>query len=464
MKEGTLSLLLDARRTKRKGILAVEQRQRARLTEMIAFARANSAYYRQLYHGLPEQVDNPTRLPVTSKKELMAHFDEWTTDRVVTYDKVVAFVGDRTKVGEYFLGRYTALTTSGTSGTRGVFVWDERTQQVVKALAFRMVTSWLNLWDFLRIIIGRGRMSMVMGTGGHFASAVAAARIGKRRGKQFQALSVHTLLKEVVDQLNEFQPTLVAPYGSMAKLLASEQESGRLHIQPVAVVVSAEGLAIGEYDRISKAFQCKVGNSYAATECPFLSYSCEHGWLHVNSDWVILEPVDANYQPTVPGEQSHTVLLTNLVNRVQPILRYDIGDSVLQRPDACPCGNPLMAIRVQGRTSDLLSFSNERGEQIEIAPLALEVNILPGVELTQIVQTTPTSLRVRLRLAKNVDPESVRRSVERQIVETLSRQRLHNVTVESADEPPEQSAGGKYRQVIPIGEQAATGTIERGEP
>lgn len=41
---------------------------------------------------------------------------------------------------------------------------------------------------------------------------------------------------------------------------------------------------------------------------------------------------------------------------------------------------------------------------------------------------------------------------------------LHNVTVESADEPPEQSAGGKYRQVITFGDQVATGTIAKGGP
>jgi len=44
-----------------------------------------------------------------------------------------------------------------------------------------------------------------------------------------------------------------------------------------------------------------VGNSYAATECPFLSYGCQEGWLHVNTDWTILEPVDADHQPSRPG-------------------------------------------------------------------------------------------------------------------------------------------------------------------
>lgn len=51
------------------------------------------------------------------------------------------------------------------------------------------------------------------------------------------------------------------------------------------MTVTAEGLAAHEYDRIAKAFNTKVRNGYAANECPFLSYGCEHGWQHVNSDW-----------------------------------------------------------------------------------------------------------------------------------------------------------------------------------
>jgi phenylacetate-coenzyme A ligase PaaK-like adenylate-forming protein len=164
----------------------------------------------------------------------------------------------------------------------------------------------------------------------------------------------------------------------------------------------------------------------------------------------VIEPVDARYQPVPPGTQSHTVLLTNLANRVQPILRYDLGDSVLQRPDPCPCGNPLPAIRVQGRSADVLAFRTEAGEQVAIAPLAFEVDQVPGVELFQIVQTTPTNLRVRLRPAAGADQERMWQAVQAEIARLLAEHRLSYVTVERASEPPEQGPGGKYRAVVPL--------------
>lgn len=99
----------------------------------------------------------------------------------------------------------------------------------------------------------------------------------------------------MVSQLNEFRPTVFAPYASIAKLLAGEQDAGRLNIRPALMVLIAEGLPPDEYDRIAKVFDTIVETSYAATECPFLSCSCEKLWLHVNSDWAVLEPVDADY-------------------------------------------------------------------------------------------------------------------------------------------------------------------------
>jgi phenylacetate-coenzyme A ligase PaaK-like adenylate-forming protein len=85
----------------------------------------------------------------------------------------------------------------------------------------------------------------------------------------------------------------------------------------------------------------------------------------------LLEPVDREYCPTPPGEASHTVLLSNLGNRVQPVIRYDLGDSMTVNPEPCPCGNPLPAIRVEGRRDDVLSMRAPNGSFVRLLPLAL---------------------------------------------------------------------------------------------
>lgn len=432
------------------------QRQRHRLAEMVAFARAHSPYFRELYQGLPERVEDSTLLPVTDKKTLMAHFDDWVTDREVTGDKLRAFIADPNQVGERFLGKYLAATTSGTTGTRGTFLMDNRAMAVNNALDSRLYSDTLDASDFVKIVTGGARMAMVIATGGHFVGAALVNRLLLKSklplANRLRVLSVHTPLPELVAQLNTFRPAILVGYASVIALLADEQRAGRLHVKPALVQLGAEGLAEGDYDRIAAAFGAKVSNKYAATECPFVSYSCEHKWLHVNSDWVVLEPVGADYQPTPLGEQSHTVLLSNLANQVQPFLRYDLGDSVVQRPDACPCGNPLPAIRVQGRAADVLTFPTAQGQAVAISPLAVSSLLEPisGVELFQVVQTAPTNLRLRLRLAPDADPSQAWRAAQGEIARLLRRHNLDHVSVERAEEPPEQSAGGKYREVIPL--------------
>lgn len=454
MSPGILPLLRDTRRARKQGQAAIAQRQRARLAETVAFARTHSPYYRELYRSLPDRVEDPALLPVTSKKELMARFDEWVTDREVTIEKARAFVENPDLIGGRFLGRYMLLTTSGTTGTRGIFLLDDRNMAVTNALVFRMLSIWLGTGDVIGILAGGGRMAMVNAMGGHFASAVAASRL---RGKRVRVFPVNMPLPEMVARLNRFRPVVVASYASMAALLAGEQEADRLRIDPALVVLSAEGLPAREYDRIALAFRAKVRDSYAATECPFLSFRCERGWYHVNADWVVVEPVGADYRPVPPGERSHTVLVSNLANRVQPILRYDLGDRIVQRPDPCPCGDPLPAIRVQGRAADVLAFpakgrGGRNAGRVEIAPLAFGtlVDRTPGIELFQIVQTAPATLRVHLRPAVGADPDRVWREVRAGITRLLAEHRLDHVALERGGETPEQSPGGKYRTIIPL--------------
>lgn len=372
----------------------------------------------------------------------------------MTLEKAHPFVEnpDLFRSGKKLLGKYFVITTSGTTGTHGIFLADKRTLSVVSPLALTAFSAWLSPRDIIRIIGGGGRIASVLATGTPLATGVGIASIRQRLGKALRELSVFAPLPELVSELNEFQPLVLMSYGTVMKLLTNEQEAGRLHIKPVLIVLTAEGLAPDEYERIARVFGTKVGNSYAASECQFMSYSCEYGWLRVNSDWVILEPVDADYQPVPPGVQSHTVLLTNLANRVQPILRYDLGDSILERSDPCRCGTSLQVIRVQGRAADMLTFPAEHGERITVPPLLFGASIyhISGIEQFQVVQTTPTKLRVRLRLASGADPNRVWQAVHTEITRLLARHRLDHVTVERAEELPEQSPGGKYREVIPL--------------
>lgn len=118
-------------------------------------------------------------------------------------------------------------------------------------------------------------------------------------------------------------------------------------------------------------------------------------------------------------------------------------------PIPCPCGSPLPAIRIQGRSAEVLRFRSQAGEEVSIPPLAFEIDHVAGVDLSQVVQTTPTNLRVRLRFASGADPDQVWKKVHGELKHLLDSHALDQATIERAEEPPEQSRGGKVGQVIP---------------
>ena len=427
--------------------------QRPRVAELVAHARAHSPYYRELYAGLPSTVDTTETLPVTDKKALMARYDDWATDRAVTLTAARAFVADPALSGEKFLGEYLAVTTSGTTGTPAVFVKDAHDIAVNSALSAAMMTSWLGAGGIARIVAAGGRMAVVAATNGHF---LVSAGIARMRGnplarKAIRPFSVHTPLAELTDGLNDFRPAVLIGYGSVLGMLAGEREAGRLRISPVLVEPAGETLGRGEYERMARVFGAKVRDTYGSSECPFLTEGCAEGWYHVNAGWAVLEPVEADHSPTPAGRPSHTVLVSNLANRVQPILRYDLGDSVLQRPDRCPCGNPLPAYRVRGRVANMLRFGD-----VALPPLALGTVIdgVAGVELYQLVQTGPAELRLRLRTTPAASADAVWKAVDDGITALLAGHGLGHVRLERAEEPPRQAPGGKYRTIIPLEENA----------
>ncbi|WP_020663736.1 coenzyme F390 synthetase [Amycolatopsis benzoatilytica] len=454
MTESRRQLARDARQAVREGPEGVARRQRARLADLVAYARANSPYYRELYRGLPEKVDDPALLPVTDKGKLMARFDDWATDREVTREKVEAFVADPGLVGHRFLDRYLAATTSGTSGVRGLFLLDERALGMETALGSR-AASLLGAGDAIRMLARGGRTAIVTAPGGHFYTVAATALFQLDHpwlGRMMRVFSVRQPLPELVDELNQFNPAVLSGFLGMLTALAAEQEAGRLRIRPAMVVPGGETLTEDLKGRLGAAFGAKVRAAYAATECGFLAIGCAHGWYHVNSDWAVLEPVDADHQPTPPGELSHTVLLSNLANRVQPILRYDLGDSVLLRPDPCRCGSVLPAVQVQGRTADLLTFPAAHGGPVTMSPMVFGTSLdrLAGIGQFQLVQTAPSTLRLRLRLLDGADADQVWHTVRGEVNHLLAEHKAADVTLERADEPPQQEPGGKFRRVIPL--------------
>ncbi len=270
------------------------------------------------------------------------------------------------------------------------------------------------------------------------------------RAKTQRLFSALTPVAELVRELNAFQPVIIGGYPSVLEVLAKEQDAGRLHIHPVLINAAGETLTDTVRQHIAAAFQCSVGNYYGTSEAIGLTVDCKHQQLHVNSDWYILEPVDEHDQPVPPGHLSQSVLVTNLANHVQPIIRYKMGDRVTISPATCQCGSPFPTIQVIGRTDEILSLPTPQGEVITIFPLAISsiAEETPGVYSCQIIQIEPLKLKVRLAVKEIGTEQSVWEALQKRLAAYLTEQGISDVTIVKAPEPPQlHPKSGKFQQV-----------------
>lgn len=449
-----MRLTLDVLKAGRATAAEIERRRQMRLASLVRYARDRSAFYGERYLGLGPGEPSLEDLPPVTKPELMDHFDAWVTDPAVSRAVVDSFVADPRRIGEPLLGKYFVCSTSGTTGNPGLFVYDATPVMVFRALTLRADLSWLAARDWMALA-GRGfRWASVVGTGGHFGGA-GWVEFQRHRNpvlrRAYRVFSAQDPLDELVERLSAFDPAILLGYPSSMALIAEAQAEGRCRLRPILVVTAGESIDAAEADLLSAAFAAPCHELYGASEFLQIAFDCPHGWLHVNADWVILEPVDDEYRPTPAGEPSYTVLVTNLANRVQPIIRYDLGDSVTVKQDRCPCGVPLPAIRVTGRRDDVLEFAAPDGRTVRIPPLAIGtvVERTASVHRSQLVQIDPSTLRVRLEARSGVDPDLMWASVLADLDRYLIEQGLTGVSLIRAEELPQcEERGGKFRHVI----------------
>jgi phenylacetate-CoA ligase len=313
--------------------------------------------------------------------------------------------------------------------------------------ALRPLQRWLDPWG-----LGE-RIAFVGATGGHFASTVSIERL--RRLNPALARGMHSVsflqpVGALVAELQAVSPTILATYPSAAVLLAEEQLAGRLQLNLQEVWTGGETLSAAMRSFVEQAFGCPVANSYGASEFLSLAFECRLGHLHLNSDWAILEPVDADGCAVPCGEAGTTTLLTNLANHVQPLIRYDLGDRVTLQPQPCACGSCLPVIEVQGRCDDTLRLGRPGAPTVRVLPLALSTVLEDEAGLFdfQLVQQGPCELLLRTGLHGAAATGALRRA-RTTLAAFLQAQGATGVHIHCrSGEPGRRGRSGKIQRVI----------------
>jgi len=334
------------------GQLAAHQRDQLRV--LLEHAAEHSPFHAGRLRGLhPERLEltDLVRLPVMTKSQMMANFDDVVTDRRLSRHLVEQHLAASAHEPGLLLDQYVCLASGGSSGLRGIFVQtlgeftDFVASLVRPGYAWAMAAGGLPPGGLVLGIVAAA--SPVHSSG--FGAAVAT-------GPPVRLIPAPATLPlaDIVARLNAAQPPGLLGYASKLAELAREQLAGRLRIGPRSVTSVAELLTPADRAVIERAFAVPVIDAFVSTE-GLVGHSEPGGSvLRFASDMCLAELADEDNNPVPAGVPSAKVLVTNLHNLTQPLIRYELTDR-FTRPQATPAAGWLHA-SIDGRADEVFRY------------------------------------------------------------------------------------------------------------
>ena len=416
-----------------------------RLRRLLKGAQTSSPWHRERLRGCnADQVTEADldRLPVMTKDDLMTNFDSIVTDHRLSLDLVESHLA--TLTGDaYLLGQYHAITSGGSSGRRGVFVY-----------------GW-DAWTLCYLLLRRYSLRSLATRRQSSSSPIVMAKIGAAKavhissaiGQTFSSRDfvIHRFpmtisIAEIVAGLNALQPEVLEGYSSALYQLALEAHRGRLRIAPTHVSAISEPLLPEIRSALAQTWEAQVLNVWGASEAGACAASCGEGrGMHLTDDLLLIEPVDGVGRPVPAGTRSAKVYLTNLYNLTLPLIRYELTDEVTLLDEPCSCGSNHRRIEdIQGRLDD--SFYYLGGFSVHPHVFRSALTIERNVVEYQVHQTAQGAV-IAIVSKGEVDIERLRARIAAGLVALgISDPDVQVVRKERL----ERLASGKLKRFIPI--------------
>jgi phenylacetate-CoA ligase len=278
--------------------------------------------------------------------------DAW--DTIVTTPDIDRAGAERVLAGQrwfsYTPGGLQVFSSGGSSGVRGVYLWDWEQFVTLACLAWR----WQVRAERAAGSDGRPALLAVLEAGEPPHASTPLFDVATGPSMRSVVIPAAAPFDQVLHAVAEAAPTHLVGYASVIGRLARAAIAGGLAIRPVRVSTNSEPLSEEDRDAIDHAWGAPVHNLWGSTEIGVQAVGCGHDdGLHICEDEVILERVDADGRPVGPDEPAARTLATGLAGRSFPFIRYDLGDEVTLLPGPCACGSTMPRVAdIAGRRDD----------------------------------------------------------------------------------------------------------------
>ena len=357
-------------------LAAYQQRQLARFIDTLC---ARSAYFAP-FRALPL-----AQWPSMNKARMLEHFDTMNTAGIELAPAMeAAMAAERSRDFTPAVGDITVGLSSGTSSQRAVFAVSPREKaQWAGVMLARALPDGLFSGE---------KVALFLRANSNLYTAVRSPWL------TFAFYDLFRPFDALCAELVAYRPSVIVAPAQVLRQLALGVIEGRLLLAPKKVISVAEVLEAQDRALIVQAFGA-VHEIYQATE-GFLASSCEHGVLHLNEEYVHIEPqwLDEQQRRFVP-------VITDFTRITQPIVRYRLDDILLARATPCPCGRVTRAIDgIEGRCDDMLVLPSLReGQTVAVFADVLTrafAQALPADGDYRLVQQGEASLRLHAALGQ----------------------------------------------------------------
>lgn len=196
----------------------------------------------------------------------------------------------------------------------------------------------------------------------------------------------------IIGRLAQAAPAMMQAYPSTAYTLARLLERRGRTLRIPYVFTASEPLYPHQRALIVQRLGCTVMDMYGMAERVAFATMCEHGEMHLNTDYSYVEIVDERGQPT-DGEGF--IVGTTFHNDAMPLVRYRLSDRSSWKRGSCRCGRafPLIA-PVTGKFEDSITGSD--GVTVSPSVLTFAFKGVEHIRKSQVAQVGPARWEVRL--------------------------------------------------------------------
>lgn len=314
--------------------------------------------------------------PLMDKALMMTHFDEMNTAGLRQQTLMdCALSSELSRDFTPKVGRFSVGLSSGSSGRRGLFVVSPQEHQIWAAgmLAKALPDG----------LFAGERVALFLRADNHLYHSV------NNRWLSLEFYDLFAPFRQQWSQLEQQSPTLIVAPAQVLRALALAVMAGELSLNVKKVISVAEVLEVQDRELLQQVFG-DVGEIYQATE-GFLATTCRCGTLHLNEEFIYIEPEWLDERRFVP-------IITDFTRTTQPIVRYRLDDVLVASDTPCACGSVTRTLeRIEGRQDDqLLLPVDDGGAHTVFADPCSRVlaQVLPLTADYRLVQTTASHLRL----------------------------------------------------------------------